>query len=208
MSQWATTVRTVRRDTRLRRPVPRLAEFIADRQRGYLPLLEGRTRIVDLGCGRGEFLELLREQGIEATGMELDATLVERCRCPRSHRRARGCLRLPRLGARCIPRRDLLRAGHRALPVRAAARNCSNWRTASCAEDGLFIAETVNPESHEALKTFFVDLTHQRPIYPQVLLYLCRQARFRSARIFYPCAGGFTQAQYQDSGEYAVVALR
>src|SRR5207253_8746658 len=27
---------------------------------------------------------------------------------------------------------------------------------------GLFIAETVNPESHLALKTFFVDLTHQR----------------------------------------------
>ncbi len=47
-------------------------EFIADRQRGYLPLLEGRTRILDLGCGRGEFLELLREQGIEATGIELD----------------------------------------------------------------------------------------------------------------------------------------
>jgi cyclopropane fatty-acyl-phospholipid synthase-like methyltransferase len=76
------------------------------------------------------------------------------------------------------------------------------------AQDGLFIAETVNPESHEALKTFFVDLTHQRPIYPQVLLYLCHQARFRSARIFYPCAGGFTQTHYQDAGEYAVVAVR
>jgi hypothetical protein len=72
---------------------------------------------------------------------------------------------------------------------------------------GLFIAETVNPESYEALKTFHVDLSHQRPIYPQVLLHLCQQGGFLSARIFYPVKGAFTQEHYQDAGEYAVIAV-
>jgi hypothetical protein len=73
---------------------------------------------------------------------------------------------------------------------------------------GLFIAETVNPESHLAAKTFFVDLTHQRLIFPQVLLQIGQEAGYESARIFYPTAGGFTQAQYRDAGEYAIVAVK
>jgi hypothetical protein len=67
--------------------------------------------------------------------------------------------------------------------------------------------ETVNPECYEALKTFFVDLTHQKPIYPQVLLQMCLQVGFSSARIFYPLWGGFTQEHYEEAGEYAVVAI-
>ena len=41
---------------------------IRDRQRAYLPLFQGRDRILDVGCGRGEFLELMRESGIKAEG--------------------------------------------------------------------------------------------------------------------------------------------
>ena len=72
---------------------------------------------------------------------------------------------------------------------------------------GIFIAETVNPESFEALKTFHVDLTHQKPIYPQVLLSLCQEAGFSTARIFYPLGDGFSQQHYDTAGEYAVVAM-
>jgi glycosyltransferase involved in cell wall biosynthesis/SAM-dependent methyltransferase len=182
-------------------------DFIAERQRAYLPLLEGRTRIVDLGCGRGEFLELLREQGIDAVGVELDAALVERCRAQGlavEHADAYDYLAgMPDASLDVIFSAQVIEhfPSDRLLEMLELARRKLD-------AGGLFIAETVNPESHEALKTFFVDLTHQRPIYPQVLLYLCRQAGYRSARIFYPCAGGFTQAHYQDSGEYAVVAAR
>src|SRR5262249_37050280 len=72
--------------------------------------------------------------------------------------------------------------------------------------DGIFVAETVNPESADALRTFHVDLTHQRPIFPQVLLHLCWTAGFDSAWVFYPLGGGFTQRSYDTAGEYAVVA--
>jgi len=38
----------------------------------YLPFFEGCKRVVDLGCGDGDFLELLGEKGIEATGVDWD----------------------------------------------------------------------------------------------------------------------------------------
>ena len=39
--------------------------FIRDRQRRYLDLLGDREPVLDIGCGRGEFLDLLRERGLE-----------------------------------------------------------------------------------------------------------------------------------------------
>jgi SAM-dependent methyltransferase len=38
----------------------------------YLPFFAGCRRVVDLGCGDGDFLALLREQGIEAVGVDAD----------------------------------------------------------------------------------------------------------------------------------------
>ena len=72
----------------------------------------------------------------------------------------------------------------------------------------MFIAETPNPESYLAQKSFYVDLSHQRPIFPQVMLYLSQLSGYTSARIFYPTAGGFTQTAYRDAGEYAVIAVK
>lgn len=59
---------------------------IRERQRAHLPLLRaaqaGREDrpIVDVGCGRGEWLELLREEGLRATGVDLNHTMIELCR--------------------------------------------------------------------------------------------------------------------------------
>ena len=55
-------------------------QMIRDRQRVYLDLVAGREPVLDAGCGRGEFLDLLAERGIEARGVDLDAGMVERCR--------------------------------------------------------------------------------------------------------------------------------
>lgn len=38
----------------------------------YLPFFEGCKRVVDLACGDGDFVELLEEKGIEATGVDWD----------------------------------------------------------------------------------------------------------------------------------------
>jgi glycosyltransferase involved in cell wall biosynthesis/phospholipid N-methyltransferase len=182
-------------------------DFVADRQRTYLRFFKGVSNVVDLGAGRGEFLELMREQGIDAVGVELDPVMVERClkRGLRAvHADAYDFLQeLPERSVDVIFSAQFVEhvPSQRLLELLELAR--SRLR-----EGGLFIAETVNPESHLAAKTFFVDLTHQRLIFPQVLLQIGQEAGYESARIFYPTAGGFTQAQYRDAGEYAIVAVK
>jgi 2-polyprenyl-3-methyl-5-hydroxy-6-metoxy-1,4-benzoquinol methylase len=46
----------------------------------YLPVFRGARDVVDVGCGRGEFLALLKEEGIIARGIDLNSAMVEVCR--------------------------------------------------------------------------------------------------------------------------------
>ena len=55
-------------------------EDIKERQRTYVRYFEGRENVIDVGCGRGEFLEVLRESGITARGVDLDLDMVLLCR--------------------------------------------------------------------------------------------------------------------------------
>jgi SAM-dependent methyltransferase len=55
-------------------------EEIKKHQRRYLPRFAGVSEVVDAGCGRGEFLELLREAGIGAVGVDRDEAMVDDCR--------------------------------------------------------------------------------------------------------------------------------
>ena len=55
-------------------------EEIKERLRVYLPFLASDSTLVDVGCGRGEWLELLRDEGVAATGVELNTVLAEACR--------------------------------------------------------------------------------------------------------------------------------
>jgi len=182
-------------------------DFIAERQRVYLRFFKGLTKVVDVGSGRGEFLQLLRDEGIDAVGVELDQLLVQRCR-------KRGlCVELADAFEylQSVPETSL-----DAIFSAQFIEHIDSTRLPEFVElahsrlrdRGLFIAETVNPESYLAQKTFFVDLTHQRPIFPQVLLHMCQRSGYRNGRIFYPTAGGFTQTAYRDAGEYAVVAVK
>ena len=45
-----------------------------------MPLFEGASDVLDVGCGRGEFLELLRAKGISARGIDLNEEMAAVCR--------------------------------------------------------------------------------------------------------------------------------
>jgi len=57
-------------------------EEINDRFKIYLPYVEPvrDALVIDLGCGRGEWLELLKEAGISARGVEKNIVALEQCR--------------------------------------------------------------------------------------------------------------------------------
>jgi O-antigen chain-terminating methyltransferase len=56
-------------------------EEIKERLKVYLPFVKGKENgpIIDVGCGRGEWLELLREEGITASGVDANSVLVRQC---------------------------------------------------------------------------------------------------------------------------------
>jgi O-antigen chain-terminating methyltransferase len=61
-------------------------EDIKERQRVYLPYIQNAkagsnsSPILDLGCGRGEWLELLKENGLIAKGIDINRVMVMQCK--------------------------------------------------------------------------------------------------------------------------------
>ena len=182
--------------------------FIRDRQRRYLDLLGEREPVLDIGCGRGEFLDLLRERGLAYAGTDPDPDMVGRCRA-KGHERvevadANSYLKKcadDSIGAifcaqviEHMPYEELLR--FYSLSLRKLAPG------------GLFVLETVNPHSVPALKTFWVDPTHQHPLFPEVALALCEITGFQSAYVFHPNGTGEVEVDRYETGEYALVATK
>ena len=55
-------------------------EYVKGAQEIYRPYFAGRRRVLDIGCGRGEFLELMREAEVPAKGIDLSEESVAACR--------------------------------------------------------------------------------------------------------------------------------
>jgi SAM-dependent methyltransferase len=55
-------------------------EEVREHQRAYLDCFRDRQPVIDLGCGRGEFLQLMREAGLSARGVDVDTDMVLLCR--------------------------------------------------------------------------------------------------------------------------------
>jgi SAM-dependent methyltransferase len=173
----------------------------------YVEMLRGREPVLDLGCGRGELLQLLQEAGIEALGIDPDPGMVERCRAKGlAVEQADGVAYLERqepgsLGAivaiHVIEHMSFDELQRLFLLARRALRT-----------RGLFVAETVNPHSVPAFKTFWVDPTHRAPIYPEVAQAVARIHGFASAEIVHPRGKGDPEADRVHQTEYALVATK
>ncbi len=181
--------------------------FIRDRFRVYLPILRGHAPVLDIGCGRGELLELLRDASIPAQGIDTDAGMVNRCL-------AKGLVvtQADAIEYLSSVEDDSLGAIVAAqviehLPYEALMEFFRLSR-ARLAPGGLLIAETVNPHSLEAFKTFWTDLTHRAPIFPEVAVTFCWLHRFEQARVFFPHGSGSLDSDRRSEGEYAVIATK
>jgi SAM-dependent methyltransferase len=180
------------------------AERVAESQLPYLDLVRDHQPVLDVGCGRGEFLTLLAREGIAARGVDSDPGMVARCR---------------ELGIEVVEgdiNEHLERVADGALGAVFSAqviehlpydglRRMLELALAKLRPGGLLIAETVNPHRISSLKTFWVDLTHQHPIFPEVALALCGIAGFESAYVFAPMFDSFESARLE-APAYAVVA--
>ena len=153
------------------------AEYVRENQRQYVERFRGATgEVLDIGCGRGEFLGLLREAGIAGRGIEASRELVALCR-EQGLEVEQGDLfaHLEALsdgslgGVFCAQVVEHLTAADALRMVKLVA--------AKLKRGGCFIAETPNPECLAIFAThFYIDPTHTRPIPPALLAFYFEEA--------------------------------
>lgn len=162
---------------------------IKARLSAYLPFiaplaaLHQPARALDLGCGRGEWLELVQETGFDARGVDLDDGMLSDCRA---------------LGLQ-VETQDALSA-LRALPDASLAMVSAFHLVEHIAFDdvqaliaqalrvlqpgGLLIMETPNPENLSVgANTFYRDPSHLRPLPPELLQFAAEFGGFTRQRI-------------------------
>ncbi|MBI2684076.1 MAG: methyltransferase domain-containing protein [Actinobacteria bacterium] len=181
--------------------------FIQDRQRIYVGMVRGHEPIVDIGCGRGEFLDALGRDGQAGIGIDTDPGMVARAR--EKGLDVHEADAFAWLGSRQDGSIGVIFSAQviEHMPGPDVGRFFALCHR-KLKPGGLLIAETVNPHSIPALKTFWVDLTHRVPIFPEVALALCGIQGFAEARIVFPVCTGSLESCLDRSGEYAVVARR
>lgn len=157
------------------------AENLRERYQDLARQFEGcEGRVVDIGCGRGEFLELLIDLGVNAAGIEIDSELVRSCverGLPVEYGDGISWLRMTpdsSLGGLSLVQVvEHLSAQELVDLVALAARKLR--------AGGRIVVETVNPQSlYVFAHSFFLDPTHVAPVHPAYLHFLFREAGFAS----------------------------
>ncbi len=151
----------------------------------YLPFFSKDGPVLDLGCGRGEFLELLRGSGIEASGVDLNGQMVDICLD-----KGLPCHKGDILEA-LAARQDGSLGGIFSSQViehlpPAYLKELIALSFRKLDNGGTFILETVNPLSVFALvQVYYLDPSHRNPIHPQALKFMLETAGFGDVEITY-----------------------
>jgi SAM-dependent methyltransferase len=166
-------------------------EDIKERCKIYLPLMQeaglgtDAMPILDLGCGRGEWLELLREEGLQGRGLDINPILVEECR-------KRGLevveddiiayLRtLPDASVGGITGFHIIEH----LPFEILIKSLDET-VRVLKPGGLAIFETPNPQNILVGScSFYIDPTHRHPLHSQTMQFLAEARGFCHVKIVY-----------------------
>jgi trans-aconitate methyltransferase len=158
---------------------------IRARLEDYVPLFAGAKRVIDLGCGRGELLDLFRESGIDAHGIDVNSSMVEICL-----ERGLSAETTDALGF--LERQpDQSLGGLIAIQVVEHLEPAYLSRLIELAFHKLapgapLVLETLNPACWVAFfESYIRDVTHRWPLHPETLQYMVQASGFSTATIQY-----------------------
>lgn len=163
------------------------SSIIKERQRQVLNKLdisEMTKPIVDIGCGSGEFLSLLRENDIQAIGVETNKLHFENLKSEGYQvYLADAVTYLENLEANSLGGITAFHVAEHLDPQYLMA--FLDFAYKKLAPDGFIYLETPNPYNFESLSAFYTDFTHYRPLQPFQLSYLVREANFSDLQILF-----------------------
>jgi SAM-dependent methyltransferase len=161
------------------------AEATGDKQAAYVQIFEGASDVLDVGCGRGEFLALLQANGISARGVDLNDAMVGFCRdqgLDASHGDALTYLKqLPEAslgGLFAAQVVEHMQPGYLAEFIDEAF--------ARLRPGAPIILETINPACWFAFfESYLRDITHEQPLHPETLSFLLSATGFQHVHVQY-----------------------
>lgn len=164
-------------------------ELIRQRVEPYVAVMQEAqvgtqlTPILDIGCGRGDLLDILRENGLVAKGVDSNRVFVDLCRARGLNVVEGDALEL----LRSLP--DAALGGvtglHIAehLPFETLVQLLDECRRVLCI-GGVLLLETPNPENLlVATQLFYMDPTHRNPLPPEALQWFVEARGFERVRI-------------------------
>jgi SAM-dependent methyltransferase len=161
------------------------AESVEARVRAYLPIFPGASPVVDLGCGRGEFLAALKAAGIDASGVDANAEMAAAAReqgldvvagDALEYLRAKADESIGGLVATQVV--EHLEPPYLLQLIDTAARKMRPGAP--------IVIETINPACWLAFFSSYIrDFTHVRPVHPETLQYLLRASGFERVELRY-----------------------
>ena len=149
----------------------------------YAALFQGKQNVVDLNCGRGDFLTLMSEHEIPAKGVDPNGLMVEQCRQKGMQAEKKealsfleGCETESLDGLFAGRLVDNLTAGKVYLLIQEAYRVLK--------KDGVFVVEAINPLS---MGTFghncSMDPAHRAPVHPELMRFMAQSLGFEAAAV-------------------------
>jgi O-antigen chain-terminating methyltransferase len=164
-------------------------ELIKSRLAVYLPFIEKvksiypDAEVLDLGCGRGEWLELLQDQGFTASGVDKDNDMLAVCRSQGLKVITGDALAY--LQTQATESKGVISGFH--LAEHISFDDLQSLITESLRvlkPAGLLILETPNPENLVVgSSSFYLDPTHKRPLPSELLSFLVTHLGFARAKI-------------------------
>lgn len=173
--------------------------------RPYVDILSKCDRVIELGCGRGELLQLLAEVGVNTVGIDADSGMLERAR-------AFGfevvqsdlmdyIMSAPDASVDGIISVEVIEH----LDPGSLTQLLSHARRL-LRPGGLLILETVNPHNLASYKFFWLDPTHHHPLFPETMLVLAASTGFDDAQIAFLDGSGDLSRDLLTCDRYALVS--
>ena len=162
---------------------------VAERQALYLPVILAATPrdmpVIDLGCGRGEFLHLLRQEGFTAAvGVDTNGLYIRELQVRDFRVVEQDALEyLDSVRNESVAAITALQfVEHVSLEYLEKLLDLSFKKL--CAT-GILLLETVNPYCISTFRTFYLDPSHIRPLPPPLLSLLMKIHGFAELRVFF-----------------------